>query len=199
MISPENPSQDQPSQEIQTSAEAQAPLEGAPVEGAPVEGAPVEGAPVEGEVLSPDKEAIVRAVVTRITRMESHSGPLPHPETLRGYAEIIPNGAERVMRMAEKQQDHSHRVENTREKTALIGVLAAMFGTVCSFGTAGYALFLGFPTAAGVIATGTVAALAGAFIYGTKTQHSEQMEVLKKLSPPNNESVDDENNAASTP
>lgn len=38
-----------------------------------------------------------------------HSGPLPHPETLAQYEEIIPNGAERIMAMAEKQS--AHRIE----------------------------------------------------------------------------------------
>ena len=36
------------------------------------------------------------------------SGPLPPPELLGQYNAIIPNGAERIMEMAEKQ--HSHRI-----------------------------------------------------------------------------------------
>lgn len=34
------------------------------------------------------------------------SGPLPHPQTLRQYDEVLPGAAERILRMAEKQQDH---------------------------------------------------------------------------------------------
>ena len=42
---------------------------------------------------------VLSAVQTEIT-----SGPLPHPELLKGYDEVIPNGADRIMKMAEKEQ-----------------------------------------------------------------------------------------------
>lgn len=42
---------------------------------------------------------VMSAIQTEIT-----SGPLPHPTLLRGYDEIIPNGAERIMKMAETEQ-----------------------------------------------------------------------------------------------
>ncbi len=34
------------------------------------------------------------------------SGPLPPPQVLGQYDEILPGAAERILRMAEKQQDH---------------------------------------------------------------------------------------------
>jgi uncharacterized membrane protein len=43
--------------------------------------------------------------------MKQHSGPLPDPETLSDYNNLIENGAERIMRMAEKQQDHTNSME----------------------------------------------------------------------------------------
>ena len=43
---------------------------------------------------------VFSALQTEIT-----SGPLPHPELLKRYDEIIPNGAERIMAMTEKEQD----------------------------------------------------------------------------------------------
>lgn len=57
------------------------------------------------DISTPTGEAVVEAVVTQITRVQkSHSGPLPDIETLRGYADLIDNGAERIMRMAELEQ-----------------------------------------------------------------------------------------------
>jgi len=45
-------------------------------------------------------------VTTTVSRqVTAHSGPLPAPETLEGYEEILPGAAERILRMAEKQQD----------------------------------------------------------------------------------------------
>lgn len=148
--------------------------------------------PIEGEVLSPQDEALVRAVVTRITRSESHSGPLPHPNILRGYAELIPDGVERVMRMAEKQQDHEHKMDGQRETTARFGIVGAFVGMFLGFGTTAFALHMGQGAAAGVIATGTIAGLAGAFIYGTKTQHAEQLEIIKRLPPTKKSDTEDE-------
>lgn len=41
------------------------------------------------------------------------SGPIPPPEILRGYNTVLPNGADRVMKMAELEQEHRHAIENT--------------------------------------------------------------------------------------
>ena len=43
--------------------------------------------------------------------MQQFSGPFPHPEILNKYNAVIPNGAERIMVMAEKQQNHRISLE----------------------------------------------------------------------------------------
>jgi uncharacterized membrane protein len=48
-------------------------------------------------------------VIQRITRF--HSSPLPDAETLSTYAKLIPNGADRVMSLVERQTEHRHRRE----------------------------------------------------------------------------------------
>lgn len=55
-------------------------------------------------------------------RQEKHSGPLPHPSTLAEYRRIIPNGAERIMQMAEAEGQHRRQVqmENLRHRELLI-------------------------------------------------------------------------------
>lgn len=40
------------------------------------------------------------------------SGPLPPPEILGGYDQVVSDGAERVFRMAEGQSEHRRRIEN---------------------------------------------------------------------------------------
>ena len=42
------------------------------------------------------------------------SGPLPDPQSLGDFDAIIPYGAERIMRMSEKEQDHRIEFENAR-------------------------------------------------------------------------------------
>lgn len=48
----------------------------------------------------------VTSVSASIT--EISSGPLPNPDYLEKYDRIIPNGAERIMIMAEKEQENRH-------------------------------------------------------------------------------------------
>ena len=43
---------------------------------------------------------------------ESFSGPMPHPDILKGYKELIPNAPERILQMAEQEQRHRIEVEN---------------------------------------------------------------------------------------
>jgi len=40
-----------------------------------------------------------------------HSGPLPMPQQLRQYDDIVPGAAERIIRMAEGQGAHRQRLE----------------------------------------------------------------------------------------
>lgn len=42
---------------------------------------------------------------------QEHTGPLPAPWALREYEEIRDGAAERIIAMAEKQQDHGHFLE----------------------------------------------------------------------------------------
>lgn len=46
-----------------------------------------------------------------ITFMRSHSGPLPPPEVLREYGEVVPGLAEKIVDMAEAEQRHRHQLE----------------------------------------------------------------------------------------
>jgi uncharacterized membrane protein len=50
-------------------------------------------------------------VIRRITSF--HSTPLPDAETLGAYARLIPNGADRVMTLVEREVAHRHRQESS--------------------------------------------------------------------------------------
>lgn len=53
-----------------------------------------------------DEDNVNTTITANIT--EVSSGPLPNPRYLEKYNEIIPNGGERIMKMAEKEQDFRH-------------------------------------------------------------------------------------------
>lgn len=57
-----------------------------------------------------DQQIMVRALVS-VSR--TFAGPIPPPDLLAGYNDIIPDGAERILRMAEKQSDHRMEMEKT--------------------------------------------------------------------------------------
>lgn len=46
------------------------------------------------------------------TRLEMSSGPLPHPDIIAGYEQILPGAADRIVAMAEREQDHRHGMED---------------------------------------------------------------------------------------
>lgn len=59
------------------------------------------------------------------------SGPVPDPDTLRAYSEIVPNGAERIFKNWEDQSEHRRSMERKEmvlrylgwgSSTAIVGV-----------------------------------------------------------------------------
>ena len=84
-----------------------------------------------------------REVILKSTSLiiKQHSGPLPDPVTLKSYNEIIPNGAERIMNMAEKQQSHSMDMERTAMRRASFQHL---LGQIFAFILAGSAIWFGY-------------------------------------------------------
>jgi len=111
------------------------------------------------------------------------SGPLPPPNVLERYAAIIPNGAERIMAMAEKQATHRHGLEkavvdgNLRAQArgqvyALIVVLAGMVsGTVL--------VALGRPVEGLASIFVPLAAAAAIFFTGRRGQERERKKKLE--------------------
>lgn len=48
----------------------------------------------------------------KVVHQEAYQGPLPHPDLLKKFDEIVPGAAERILSMAEKEQQHRHQLEN---------------------------------------------------------------------------------------
>lgn len=95
------------------------------------------------------------------TQVKAHSGPIPSPEVLGGYDAVLPGAAERILRMAEVQQesrlalerrqfesDAKHRDEMTEIQRKLhqgsfasdyLGQLLGFLIAAASLGLAAYA------------------------------------------------------------
>ena len=105
------------------------------------------------------------------------SGPLPAPEVLRKYDEIVPGAAERIIRMAEEQSAHRRRLE----QAVVVGDIAsARRGSILAFILAigviagGFALIATGKDAYGIAAIiAALASLAGVFVYGRRRKSKD--------------------------
>lgn len=128
-----------------------------------------------GEVikgLPPDKGSQLKSIL--IQAVKSHRGPLPDPETLEKYNGIIENGAERLMRIVEKEQEHRHELDK-RMVTAEIRfgtrgqLIAAVLATLFGAG----AIYLGnndHDWLAAIMATTTIGSVVTVFVLGRRTE-----------------------------
>ena len=121
----------------------------------------------------PEKRSkIIRAVAVSIQK--SHSGPIPDPETLAHYNDIIPNGAERIMTMAEKQSDHRIEIEKKVLSGQLnqsnIGQFLAFIIGIFALTVSGYCISNGHEWGGSIIGAGGLTGLVTAFIKGKSNQ-----------------------------
>jgi len=57
----------------------------------------------------------------------SFSGPLPHPDVLRGFESVQPGAAERIIKMAENEAQHRHVLERNGQKAFINNERIGMF------------------------------------------------------------------------
>lgn len=123
----------------------------------------------QGEWL-PREEALVEAVLSRFeARLEyrEHQGPLPAPEDFGYYADKIPNGGDRLMRMAEKEQVFQHERAKRQESRATLGVASAWSIVLGVCGLCAYGFSTNHAVEAAGIFGATLVSVVGTFIYGT--------------------------------
>ncbi|MBE7177726.1 MAG: DUF2335 domain-containing protein [Mucilaginibacter polytrichastri] len=122
--------------------------------------------------LPKDRRADTIAALIRVQK--SHSGPLPAPDTIRAYAETIPNGGERVMVMAEKEQNHRHNMNTTIARRELNqSGRSQIFGFILGVLAIGGGIFLSYTgkeTAGLATIIGALVALVAVFVVSKKTE-----------------------------
>ena len=132
------------------------------------------------ELKSKSKEELISIMMTM---EEYHSGPLPHPRILNGYEEIIPGAAERILQMAENQASHRQKIENkvidSNIKNSQSGIILAFILGMTGIIGGIISVILGFNTAGVLITGGSLAAIVGTFIYGTRSEKAERIEKSK--------------------
>ncbi len=81
---------------------------------------------------SPNSEVVPapaprETVAREQAQLEIHQGPLPHPEILRGYEQLLPGSADRIFRLVEREQTKEHIVQYALVASTIMGPI---LGTV---------------------------------------------------------------------
>ena len=111
-------------------------------------------------------------------KLEITTGPIPSPHVLQQYNQVVPDAAERIIRMAEKQSDH--RIDLER-KVVDSNIAKSYLGMVLAATIALYGLYIakeiavnGNPWAAGIIAALDLAGLISVAIYNGLMQKKQR-------------------------
>jgi uncharacterized membrane protein len=122
------------------------------------------------EISDVKKNLIVGAFI----KSSSFIGPIPPPDLLGGYNDVVKDGAERIFAMAEKQSSHRIQIEDQVIKEELKqSRLGQLFGFI--LGLVGMALattlaLFGHEAVAGIFGTTTIIGLVTVFVLGKKSQ-----------------------------
>lgn len=102
--------------------------------------------------------------------LEFFSGPLPPPEVLRQYSELLPDAVERIFKMAEQQAEHRQVMERASIRIELRG---QAFGFVLALTSiVGGLILIAFdkPLIGAAASIGAVATLTGLFVWAKATR-----------------------------
>lgn len=137
---------------------------------------PKELEPVLKDLPDQKRQAILK-VFKSFSIQHSCSGPIPPPSILKGYNDIVKDGADRIMSMAEKQsghrialEDHAIREELRQSgRGQVFGFILGLVGLCMATILAVY----GHEVIAGVFWTTTIVGLVAVFVIGKKSQRQE--------------------------
>lgn len=124
-----------------------------------------------------EKRKTVEAALM-IMRSEIYSGPIPPPEAIEKYEKAQPGAADRILRMAERQQEHRMAMEKDvvggQVKQSKRGQI---FGFIIFFVCIAVAIFfavkLDMKTFASAFLTGTMVVVIGLFITGKNIMRND--------------------------
>ncbi|MDR1305347.1 MAG: DUF2335 domain-containing protein [Verrucomicrobiales bacterium] len=138
-----------------------------------IESAVIKADPQLASLNKGQKQAVVKAV--RQIQGQVYSGPIPPPEQLRQFNEIISNGADRIMKMAESQANQRMKTDGEIVRWQLFGnilgqVLAFLIAIGGLFATV-YLAINNHEWVASIVGGTTIVGLVAAFIKGQNAQN----------------------------
>ncbi|MGD0369560.1 MAG: DUF2335 domain-containing protein [Acidobacteriaceae bacterium] len=127
------------------------------------------------------------AAITAELKAEFHhfSGPLPPPEALARYNEVIPGGAERILAMAERQSAHREALEskvvNANASSQKMGSTYAFILSLVAIVGGVWLIHDGKSVTGLATILADLAALAGVFVVSRSKQAKERVQKSKAL------------------
>ncbi len=129
------------------------------------------------------KEEIVRLAA------QFYSGPIPPPQMMAEYEKALPGAADRIIKMAEKQEEHRHYLEkktvDSESRDSLLGILSAVFISIVILG-AGTTIIIVVPGTTGAISGGLlnlfgIATVIGKFLGNSKNEQQAKEDEKEKI------------------
>ena len=116
------------------------------------------------------------------------SGPLPAPEELAAYNQIIPEGADRIMKMAEHQSAHRISLEttivNSQQKQSFCGQVFGLIIGLSGLGLATFAAIHKQPWFGSIIGGSTLVSLVSVFVYARRGQKDDLNKKRQQMESP---------------
>jgi uncharacterized membrane protein len=128
-----------------------------------------------------ERDKLLKVVPQLLTvsykRHSVFSGPIPSPEMLAEYGRIIPDGPERILRMAEAQSEHRRALETSvvtsQNRQSEKGQLYAFILALVFAGVGVWMASIGQFAIAGGIFTVTIGGLVTTFVMGRSAQKKD--------------------------
>lgn len=120
-----------------------------------------------------------RAVaVAQQVSLEQFQGPLPHPDILQRYDEIVPGAAQMILQEFQSQSEHRRALEDMAVssscKREARGQWFALIIALAVIACSGLAFWKGYSAEAASSTVLTVLSLVYAFLYGVRSQRQER-------------------------
>jgi uncharacterized membrane protein len=141
------------------------------------------------EILQSDASINTEKTIQVAQYADFFQGPLPHPNLLRQYNDIVPGFAQEVTNAMIQQSQHRREIEKlviqSKIDQAKRGQYIAAFVTTLFVGLGTYMVKTGHPTEAAVIVGINLTALIGVFITNKESQRKELKEKAEAVPEPN--------------
>lgn len=130
--------------------------------------------------IDPEKRSVI--VSAMVEMRQTFSGPLPRPADFKAYKEVLSNAPERILLMAEKQQQHridsEERIIKADIRESIFGQVFVVLLVVLFLAAAVYLGINGHDWLAGIVAT--LSATISAIFYLKSTPSNKDLDNVDK-------------------